>query len=63
MARVKRKLVIVSNRGPYRAQTSAGKRVLVRAAGGLVAALDKNVIDPRPLLAGKALFGGGVAGR
>ena len=27
------------------------------------AALDKNVIDPRPLLADKALFGRGVAGR
>ncbi len=28
-----------------------------------LAALNKNVIDPRPLLADKALFGRGVAGR
>ena len=34
------KLVVVSNRGPYRTMTVAGKRTLVRAAGGLVAALD-----------------------
>lgn len=34
------KLVVVSNRGPYRSMTVAGKRTLVRAAGGLVAALD-----------------------
>ncbi len=27
------------------------------------ATLDKNVIDPRPLLAGKALFDRGAAGR
>ena len=40
MARPQRKLVIVSNRGPYRAVTRSGKRVLLRAAGGLVAALD-----------------------
>ena len=34
------KLVVVSNRGPYRTMTVSGKRTLVRAAGGLVAALD-----------------------
>lgn len=34
------KLVVVSNRGPYRHVTVGGRRRLVRAAGGLVAALD-----------------------
>ncbi|GAB5548311.1 MAG: trehalose-6-phosphate synthase [Sandaracinaceae bacterium] len=40
MARVNGKLVVVSNRGPYRTETRGGRRRLVRAAGGLVAALD-----------------------
>lgn len=35
-----RKLVVVSNRGPYRSVTSGGKRRWIRSAGGLVAALD-----------------------
>jgi len=40
MARMNGKLVVVSNRGPYRTETRGGRRRLVRAAGGLVAALD-----------------------
>lgn len=40
MPRSKPKLVVVSNRGPFRTVTLAGKRRQVRAAGGLVAALD-----------------------
>lgn len=40
MRRSKNKLVIVSNRGPYRMATVGGRRRPVRAAGGLVAALD-----------------------
>lgn len=35
-----RKLVVVSNRGPYRHETSRGYERWVRAAGGLVTALD-----------------------
>lgn len=35
-----RKLIVVSNRGPFRTVEVAGKPRLVRAAGGLVAALD-----------------------
>ena len=34
------KLVVVSNRGPYRHETSRGRERWVRSAGGLVAALD-----------------------
>jgi len=40
LPRARRRLVVVSNRGPYRVQSSGGRRRLVRAAGGLVAALD-----------------------
>ncbi len=40
MARAKPRLIIVSNRGPYRAVRSGRKRLRVRAAGGLVSALD-----------------------
>jgi len=40
MARKGRKLVVVSNRGPYRHESTRGKDRWVRAAGGLVAALD-----------------------
>ena len=40
MARKSRKLVVVSNRGPYRHEASRGRERWVRAAGGLVAALD-----------------------
>ena len=40
MARKGRKLVVVSNRGPYRHETSRGRERWVRAAGGLVTALD-----------------------
>lgn len=40
MAKKKRKLVVVSNRGPYRHEATRGKERWVRAAGGLVAALD-----------------------
>ena len=40
MARKSRKLVVVSNRGPYRREGSRGGERWVRAAGGLVAALD-----------------------
>ena len=40
MARKSRKLVVVSNRGPYRHETSRGRERWVRAAGGLVTALD-----------------------
>jgi len=35
-----RKLVVVSNRGPYRVRGSGARKKLVRAAGGLVTALD-----------------------
>ena len=35
-----RRLIVVSNRGPYRHETTRGKKRWVRAAGGLVAALD-----------------------
>ncbi len=35
-----RRLIVVSNRGPYRHETTRGKERWVRAAGGLVAALD-----------------------
>jgi trehalose 6-phosphate synthase len=35
-----RKLVVVSNRGPYRHEATRGKERWVRSAGGLVAALD-----------------------
>jgi trehalose 6-phosphate synthase len=35
-----RRLVVVSNRGPYRVAESGGKRRRVRAMGGLVSALD-----------------------
>jgi trehalose 6-phosphate synthase len=40
MAKKTRKLVVVSNRGPYRHETARGKERWVRASGGLVAALD-----------------------
>lgn len=40
MVRKSRKLVVVSNRGPYRHEASRGKERWVRSAGGLVAALD-----------------------
>ena len=40
MARKRRKLVVVSNRGPYRHEVTRGGERWVRAAGGLVAALD-----------------------
>ena len=40
MARKRRKLVVVSNRGPYRHEVSRGRDRWVRAAGGLVTALD-----------------------
>ncbi|MEZ4286603.1 MAG: trehalose-6-phosphate synthase [Polyangiales bacterium] len=40
MPRSKPKLVVVSNRGPYRHEVSRGKERWVRSAGGLVAALD-----------------------
>lgn len=40
MSRKSRKLIIVSNRGPYRHETVRGRERWVRAAGGLVAALD-----------------------
>ncbi|MGB5812467.1 MAG: trehalose-6-phosphate synthase [Polyangiales bacterium] len=40
MAKKSRKLVVVSNRGPYRHEATRGKERWVRAAGGLVAALD-----------------------
>jgi len=40
MRRAKHKLVVISNRGPFRSVTIAGRRRHVRAAGGLVAALD-----------------------
>ena len=40
MVQSRGKLVIVANRGPYRETSTGGRRRLVRAAGGLVAALD-----------------------
>jgi trehalose 6-phosphate synthase/phosphatase len=40
MARKSRKLVVVSNRGPYRHEATRGQERWVRAAGGLVTALD-----------------------
>ncbi len=40
MAAARRKLVVVSNRGPLRSQVVSGKRRWVRSAGGLVTALD-----------------------
>jgi alpha,alpha-trehalose-phosphate synthase [UDP-forming] len=40
MVRKSRKLVVVSNRGPYRHEASRGRERWVRAAGGLVTALD-----------------------
>jgi trehalose-6-phosphate synthase len=40
MARVKRRLVVVSNRGPYHVAGTGSKRRMTRAAGGLVSALD-----------------------
>ena len=40
MGRKSRKLVVVSNRGPYRHEASRGRDRWVRAAGGLVTALD-----------------------
>ena len=40
MARKSRKLVVVSNRGPYRHESSRGHERWVRATGGLVTALD-----------------------
>lgn len=40
MVRKSRKLVVVSNRGPYRHEAIRGQERWVRAAGGLVAALD-----------------------
>ncbi len=40
MARKSRKLVVVSNRGPYLHEATRGQERWVRAAGGLVAALD-----------------------
>ena len=40
MVRKSRKLVVVSNRGPYRHEAARGKERWVRSAGGLVAALD-----------------------
>jgi alpha,alpha-trehalose-phosphate synthase [UDP-forming] len=40
MARKSRKLVVVSNRGPYRHEAARGRERWVRAAGGLVTALD-----------------------
>jgi len=39
-ARRRRKLVVVSNRGPLRSETVGGRRRWVRSAGGLVAAMD-----------------------
>lgn len=40
MGRARHGLVVVSNRGPYRMATVGGRRRRIRAAGGLVAALD-----------------------
>ena len=40
MGRKRRKLVVVSNRGPYRHEPGRGRDRWVRAAGGLVTALD-----------------------
>jgi trehalose 6-phosphate synthase/phosphatase len=40
VSRSQAKLVVVANRSPYRAVSGGGRRRLVRAAGGLVAALD-----------------------
>ncbi len=40
LPRTRKKLVVVANRGPYRATGSGQRKRLVRAAGGLVAALD-----------------------
>jgi len=40
MARKSRKLVVVSNRGPYRHESARGRERWVRSAGGLVTALD-----------------------
>ena len=40
MAKKTRKLVVVSNRGPYRQEVTRGRERWVRSAGGLVAALD-----------------------
>lgn len=40
MVRRHHELVVVSNRGPYRMGTVAGRKRRIRAAGGLVAALD-----------------------
>lgn len=40
MTKKSRKLVVVSNRGPYRHEVTRGKERWVRSAGGLVAALD-----------------------
>ena len=40
MARPKRKLIVVSNRGPLRRQAARGRSRWVRSAGGLVTALD-----------------------
>ncbi|MGB5695755.1 MAG: trehalose-6-phosphate synthase [Polyangiales bacterium] len=40
MVRKSRKLVVVSNRGPYRQETTRGGERWVRSAGGLVSALD-----------------------
>lgn len=40
MARKSRKLVVVSNRGPYRHESARGRERWVRSAGGLVSALD-----------------------
>ena len=36
MSRKRERLVVVSNRGPYRAVTSGGERRRVRTAGGAV---------------------------
>jgi alpha,alpha-trehalose-phosphate synthase [UDP-forming] len=40
MPAARRKLVVVSNRGPLRSQSVSGRRRWVRSAGGLVTALD-----------------------
>ncbi len=40
-----RQLVVVSNRGPYRQESARGRQRWVRAAGGLVAALDPVLIS------------------
>ena len=40
MAKKSRKLVVASNRGPYRHEATRGKERWVRSAGGLVTALD-----------------------